>query len=98
MVRVVGRGAIAFPGRPCTLVGAECRIRAVDAVWEPVDEGPRWPFLVCLRLVSLFATRMFGEIPLATREQSWNPAATLQLRHRLTVLMRHATPARPRMT
>ena len=54
--------------------------------------------VVCLRLVYLFATRLFAWIRLSTREQSWKSAEILLLRHQLTVLQRHAAPARPRMT
>ena len=51
-----------------------------------------------MRLVYLFATRLFGCVRLSTREQSWKSAEIPLLRHQLTVLQRHAAPARPRLT
>ena len=53
---------------------------------------------MCLRLVYLFVTRLFGWVRLSTREQSWKSAEILLLRHQIKVLQRHTGPARPRMT
>ena len=79
-------------------MGAENVIQAVSAAWKRVAERSEMIFLVCLRLLYLFATGLFGWVRLSTHEESWKSAEILLLRHQLTVLQRHAVPARPKMT
>jgi len=52
---------------------------------------------VCLRLLYLIISRLFGWLRLSRREESWKSAEILLLRHQLTVLQRQQT-ARPNTT
>ena len=52
---------------------------------------------MCLRLLYLIISRLFGWLRLSRREESWKSAEILLLRHQLTVLQRQQT-ARPNTT
>lgn len=52
---------------------------------------------MCLRLLYLFVTRLFGWLRLSHREESWKSAEILLLRHQLGILQRQVD-ARPKVT
>ena len=64
---------------------------------EPATPRLRRSWLVCLRLLFLLVSHLFGWLRLSRRDESWKSAEILLLRHQLTVLQRQV-PARPKTT